>query len=151
MGPNEVVALLLGVCLAATGIVSGSIVLRLLRRARAYEQCFTTLALHMTERRVAEVEPGQHAVDVGALSEAMRALAGSSNPSAARTAVCEGARTVAAAPIAALLEPTPDGSCLTVASSLGADLRGLIVPFAGERSRAAEAFAAVEAVFVPDA
>jgi hypothetical protein len=97
------------------------------------------------------VDLGQHAVDMGALSEAMRALAASASPSAARTAVCEGARTVAAAPVSALLEPTPDGSGLAVSVSLGANLRGLLVPFAGERSRAAHAFAGAEAVFAPDA
>src|SRR5438477_8485164 len=47
MGSNEVVDLLLGLCLAAIVIVPGSIVLRLVRRARANERCFATLVEHL--------------------------------------------------------------------------------------------------------
>ena len=109
------------------------------------------LTLDVTERRVVERELGHHAVDVGALSETMRALAGSPDPSAGRTAVCEGARTVAGAPVAALLELSRHGSGLTVAASVGAKLSGLVWPLTGEPSRAARAFTGAEPIFVADA
>jgi diguanylate cyclase (GGDEF)-like protein len=156
------VDLLLGACLVAIGVVLGALLRRVLGSADKPEERLE--AVHRREPKPGprgasdeaddagkELELGQHAVDVGALSEAMRALAQSANPSAARTAVCEGARTVAGAPVAALLEASADGSNLALSASLGADLRGLVVPFAGERSRAAQAFAGAGPVYAPDA
>lgn len=149
MGPNELMVAVLGGCLLAVALVLALVVVRLLRRVRdSDERCHElAVTLEVTERTIVERELGQHAVDVGALSEAMRALAGSANPSAARTAVCEGARAVAGAPVAALLEPARDGSGLAVAAAAGADLRGLVMPFTGETSRAAQAFTGAQPVF----
>jgi diguanylate cyclase (GGDEF)-like protein/PAS domain S-box-containing protein len=109
------------------------------------------LTLDVTERTVVERELGQHAMDVGALSEAMRALAGSASPSAGRTAICEGARTVAGAPVAALLELSRHSSGLEAVASVGAKLSGLVWPLTGEPSRAAQAFTGAEPIFVADA
>ena len=156
------VDLLLGACVVAIALVLGAILRRVLRSARQPEA--SVLAVQRAEAtRGARGSPdeagenggegglGQHAVDVGALSEAMRALAQSANPSAARTAVCEGARAVSGAPVAALLEASADGSNLALSASLGADLRGLVVPFAGDRSRAVQAFAGAAPVYAPNA
>ena len=90
--------------------------------------------------------PGPAELD--AVTDATRALARSVDPTAARIAVCEGAREVAGAPVAALFEPAaerrgPDRQGQRRApSSTGCEL-----PLAGEVG-AALAFARAEEVFV---
>ena len=154
MAPDAVIDVVLGGCLLGIAAVLGIAVVRVVQRARRAEERAEKLAERnhqLEERHDVELERGQQIVDLGALSKTMRVLAGAADPSAARVAVCEGVRSVAAAPVAALFEGNRDGSALTVAAATGADLRGLLIPFAGEISKAAQAFSGGEPIFVPDA
>ena len=73
-----------------------------------------TRAVHgpRCHRRPAQVEGefGSRVADVGAVSEATRALARSLDPAAARKAFCTGACEVAQAPVAVLFEPAKSGT-----------------------------------------
>ena len=70
--------------------------------------------------------------ELDAVTDATRALARSVDPTAARTAVCEGASRVAGAPVAALFEPAPSGTTLIAKASVGAEITGCELPLAGE-------------------
>jgi diguanylate cyclase (GGDEF)-like protein/PAS domain S-box-containing protein len=104
-----------------------------------------SVALDVSDRKL-EGEPGGRALAVDAVTTATRALARSVDATSARTAVCEGAREVAAAPVAALLEPEPGGSELVAKAWAGADLSGLKLPLSGG-GRAALAYARAEETF----
>jgi diguanylate cyclase (GGDEF)-like protein/PAS domain S-box-containing protein len=104
--------------------------------------------LDITDRSWVEHALGGDAAEVDAVAEATRALARSTDPLSARVAVCEGARQVAEAPIAALFEPGPSGSGELVAkAAAGADLTGMTLSLQGD-SGAARAFARAEDSFV---
>ncbi|MGH2953058.1 MAG: diguanylate cyclase [Solirubrobacterales bacterium] len=104
--------------------------------------------LDITDRSWVERELGGDAAEVDAVAEATRLLARSNDPRSARVAVCEGARQVADAPIAALFEPGPSGSGGLIAkAAVGAELAGMTLPLQRD-SAAARAFARAEDSFV---
>jgi diguanylate cyclase (GGDEF)-like protein len=70
-------------------------------------------------------ELARWAQDAALLADLTRALAGSRDPTEARAAVCEGARRVADASVAALVETVSDGAVLVPLAVAGADLHGL--------------------------
>jgi diguanylate cyclase (GGDEF)-like protein/PAS domain S-box-containing protein len=105
------------------------------------------IALDITDRKRTEPEIASRAADVDAVTDATRALARSVDPPSARRAVCEGARQVADAPIAALFEPGPGGISLVAKASAGAELEGVELPLTGD-SGAAHAFNRAEEVFI---
>ncbi len=111
------------------------------------------VALDVSDRRTGQPGSLGRRSGVTAITDATRELARSVDQSAARTAVCKGARRVADAPVAALLEPDPaDPERLEVTASAGADLRGLTVDLDPDADAgAAHAFAAVEETFVSQA
>ena len=113
------------------------------------------VTIDVTDRERSARELGHHSADVEAVAEATRALARSNDAISARIAVCEGARRVTDAPIAALFEPSPDRSGLVAKAAVGANLRNLYLPLSRERSGAVRAFGRAEEVFVasggPDA
>ena len=90
---------------------------------------------------------GHRADAVTAVTDATRALARSVDSAGARMAVCEGVREVAAAPVAALFEPSADGSALVPKACAGAELDGLSLPLAEELGSTL-AFVRSEEVFV---
>jgi diguanylate cyclase (GGDEF)-like protein/PAS domain S-box-containing protein len=106
-----------------------------------------SVALDISDRRQMDRDPTSRAAEVEAVTDATRALARSVDPAAARIAVCEGAREVAGAPVAALFEPQPGGSGLFPQACVGADLEGLELPLSGE-SGATLAFTRAEEIFV---
>jgi diguanylate cyclase (GGDEF)-like protein/PAS domain S-box-containing protein len=106
--------------------------------------------LDVTEHKRASRQLRHAAADVEAVTEATRALARSNAPTAARMAVCEGARQVAAAPVAALFEPAPDGRGLVARAVVGADLRGMYLSLADAGSGASAAYGRAEAAFVTE-
>ncbi len=106
------------------------------------------VTIDVTDRERSARDLGHHAADFDAIAEATRALARSTDATSARIAVCEGARRVAEAPVAALFEPSPDGSGLTAKAAVGANLRGLHLPLSRDGSGAARAFGHAEEVFV---
>ena len=106
-----------------------------------------SVALDVSDRARASASTRAAAADLDAVTEATRALARSVDPAAARIAVCDGAREVAEAPVAALFEPAAAGTVLVPEASSGADLDGLELPLDGE-SGAALAFNRAEEVFV---
>jgi diguanylate cyclase (GGDEF)-like protein/PAS domain S-box-containing protein len=108
------------------------------------------VVLDVTDHQRAARELRHATADVEAVTEATRALARSNAPTAARVAVCEGARQVAAAPVAALFEPAPDGRGLVGRAVVGADLRGMYLSLADEGSGPAAAFGRAEAAFVTE-
>ena len=105
------------------------------------------MSIDVTEHERASREAGYRAADVDAVATATRALARSTDVSAARIAVCEGARRVAEAPIAALFEPVAGRSGLRAAAAVGTNLRDFSLSFANEDSGATRAFVGGEAVF----
>jgi diguanylate cyclase (GGDEF)-like protein len=108
------------------------------------------VALDISDRRTGQPGAMGRRASVTAITDATRELARSVGQSAARSAVCEGARRVADAPFAALLEPDPaDAGRLEVTSSLGADLRGLTLALdADATAGAALAFASGQETFL---
>jgi diguanylate cyclase (GGDEF)-like protein/PAS domain S-box-containing protein len=108
------------------------------------------VVLDVTDHERAARQLRHAAADVEAVTEATRSLARSNAPTAARVAVCEGARQVAAAPVAALFEPAPDGRGLVARAVVGADLRGMYLSLADEGSGPAAAFGRAEAAFVTE-
>jgi diguanylate cyclase (GGDEF)-like protein/PAS domain S-box-containing protein len=108
------------------------------------------VVLDVTDHQRAARELRHPAADVEAVTEATRSLARSNAPTAARVAVCEGARQVAAAPVAVLFEPAPDGRGLVARAVVGADLRGMYLSLADEGSGAAAAFGRAQAAFVTE-
>jgi diguanylate cyclase (GGDEF)-like protein/PAS domain S-box-containing protein len=105
-----------------------------------------SLALDVSDRGSGDGPPSRTAA-VDAVTEATRALARSVDPATARKAVCEGARKVAGAPIAALFEPARGESVLVACASAGAELEGLELPLGGD-SGVTAAFRRAEEVFV---
>ena len=104
--------------------------------------------LDITDRSWVERELGGDAADVDAVAEATRSLARAHDPLTARVAVCEGARQVADAPVAALFEPGPSGSGGLIAkAAAGAEIAGMTLSLHRE-SGAARAFARAEEAFV---
>jgi len=106
-----------------------------------------SVALDISSLNRSDPDLGHRTVDVGAVTDATRALARSVDPEGARLAVCEGAREVADAPVAALFEPSPDGSAVVPTACAGAELAGLSLSLDGDRG-AALAFMRSEEVFV---
>jgi diguanylate cyclase (GGDEF)-like protein/PAS domain S-box-containing protein len=106
--------------------------------------------LDVTDHKRAARELGHAAADVEAVTEATRSLARSNAPSDARIAVCEGARQVAGAPVAALFEPAPDGRGLVARAVVGADLRGMYLSLADGGSGPSAAFGRAQAAFVTE-
>ncbi|MFL5871204.1 MAG: diguanylate cyclase [Solirubrobacterales bacterium] len=106
-----------------------------------------SVSLDITDRRRAGRDSSGRTVDVEAVTEATRALARSVDAATARTAVCEAARQVAEAPVAALFEPSPNGGGLAPSAVVGALLTDLRLPLDTE-SGAALAFSRAEEVFV---
>ena len=106
-----------------------------------------SVALDVSERRRQETPDATRPAELDAVTDATRALARSVDPTAARTAVCEGASKVAGAPVTALFEPAPSGTTLIAKASVGAEITGCELPLAGEGG-AALAFARAEEVFV---
>jgi diguanylate cyclase (GGDEF)-like protein len=105
-----------------------------------------SVALDITDRK----GPGEiatRAADVDAVTEATRALARSVDPTTARRAVCEGARQVAGAPVAALFEPSLGYGGLIPKAAVGANLDGFELSLDDE-SGATLAFSRAEGVFV---
>ena len=105
-----------------------------------------SVALDVTDRRRTDRD-GTRPAELDAVTDATRALARSVDPTAARTAVCEGASEVADAPVTALFEPNPAGTALIAKATVGAEIAGFEVPLDGEGGAAA-AFARAEEVFV---
>ncbi len=106
-----------------------------------------SVALDVSDRKQPESELGSRALDIDAVTEATRALARSVDPATARTSVCEGARQVAGAPVAALFEPGRGGDGLVPTASVGTSLDRLALDLA-EESGAALAFSRAEETFV---
>jgi diguanylate cyclase (GGDEF)-like protein len=106
-----------------------------------------SISVDITDHGRPDRELGGRRVDVEAVTEATRALARSVDAATARTAVCEAARQVADAPVAALFEPSPNGGGLAPSAVVGALLTDLRLPLDGA-SGAALAFARAEEVFV---
>jgi diguanylate cyclase (GGDEF)-like protein/PAS domain S-box-containing protein len=106
-----------------------------------------SISVDVTDHGRSDAELGGRGVDVEAVTEATRALARSVDAATARTAVCEAARQVAEAPVAALFEPSPNGGGLAPSAVVGALLTDLRLPLDGA-SGAALAYARAEEVFV---
>jgi diguanylate cyclase (GGDEF)-like protein/PAS domain S-box-containing protein len=106
-----------------------------------------SVSLDMSDRSRVEREMGNRGVDVEAVTEATRALARSVDAATARTAVCEAARQVAEAPVAALFEPSPNGGGLAPSAVVGALLSDLRLPLDGN-SGAGLSFTRAQEVFV---
>jgi diguanylate cyclase (GGDEF)-like protein len=106
-----------------------------------------SLALDVSDRSQGERNPPSPTAAFDAVTDATRALARSVDAHTARIAVCEGARKIADAPVAALFEPAPEGSALVAAAWAGADLEGLELPLGGAEG-AALAFTQAEEVFL---
>ncbi|MDX6581983.1 MAG: hypothetical protein QOI10_1167 [Solirubrobacterales bacterium] len=106
-----------------------------------------SVALDISDRSQMEADLGNRAAGVDEITNATRALARSVDPTAARVAVCDGARRVAGAPVAALFEPAPGGASLVPEACVGADLHGLELPLNGEGG-ATLAFTRAEEVFI---
>ena len=106
-----------------------------------------SVSLDITDRGPVEPELSNRSGDVEAVTEATRALARSVDAATARTAVCEAARQVAEAPVAALCEPSPNGRGLAPSAVVGALLTDLRLPLDTE-SGASHAFTRAEEVFV---
>ncbi len=106
-----------------------------------------SVALDISDRSQMERDLGTRAAGVDAVTNATRALARSVDPTAARVAVCDGARRVAGAPVAALFEPGPGGRTLIPEACVGADLHGLELPLSGNAG-ATLAYTRAEEVFI---
>jgi diguanylate cyclase (GGDEF)-like protein/PAS domain S-box-containing protein len=106
-----------------------------------------SVALDISDRSQMERDLGTRAAGVDAVTNATRALARSVDPTAARVAVCDGARRVAGAPVAALFEPGPGGRTLIPEACVGADLHGLELPLDGDAG-ATLAYTRAEEVFI---
>ncbi len=139
--------------LALAGVLVAAVALLVLTvvRLRTSERERRLLAerLEVAER---EGEPAKGVNGVGdaeldAVAEATRLLARSMEPANARVAVCDGARQIAGAPVAALFEPVRGGVALVPRASVGANLTGMEVPVDGG-SGLARAFARAEEAFV---
>jgi diguanylate cyclase (GGDEF)-like protein len=91
-----------------------------------------------------------HVSDLEAIADATRELARSTDLDSARRAICDAARQVSSAEMSILFEPSQDGHGLTVSASLGVELGGVLLPFAGEPSGAVAAFQARKPHFIPD-
>ena len=105
------------------------------------------MARDVTETTQVEGEFASRVADVGAVSQATRALARSLDPAAARKAFCTGACEVAQAPVAVLFEPEKSSPSLVAQASVGAEVGDFEVAIDGE-SGAALAFSRAEEVFV---
>jgi len=106
-----------------------------------------SLTLDVSDRSQMERDPSSRPAAVDAFTDATRVLARSVDPTDARIAVCESARKVAGAPVAALFEPATDGKSLVAAAWAGVDLDRFQLPLAAEGG-AAQAFTRAEDVFV---
>jgi diguanylate cyclase (GGDEF)-like protein len=101
-------------------------------------------------RRHPASDLGAHVSDLEAIADATRELARSTDLDSARHAICDAARQVSSAEVAILFEPSEDGRGLTVSASLGVELRGVKLPFAGQPSGAVAAFHTRKPHFIPD-
>ncbi len=106
-----------------------------------------SVALDISDRDQITRELGGRVKDVDAVAAATRALARSVDAATARGAICEAARELAEAPVAALFELGPDGSGLRATAVSGAELAGFDLSVDSE-SGAALAFTRAEEIFV---
>ena len=104
----------------------------------------------ITDRKRTERELRSHVADLGAVIEATRELARSTDAASARRAICEGAREVSGAQAAILFQPDPAGIGLRASANVGADVGGILLPFVGEPAGALRAFSTGEPFFVAD-
>ncbi len=108
-----------------------------------------SLALDVSDRSQEDGTPPSRSGAVDAVTDATRALARSVEPVTARLAVCEGARRVAGAPVAALFEPTRDGDGAGRRARRRAPISAAVELAAHRRQRdAPRAFTTAEDVFV---
>ena len=105
------------------------------------------VSLDISDRWQIDRDLGNRAADVDVIADVTRELARTVDPNAARTAVCDGARRIADAPVAALFEPGRGRSSLLVKAAAGADLGAVELPLDVD-SGAARAFSRAEEVFV---
>jgi len=105
------------------------------------------VSLDISNRWQIDRDLGNRAGDVDVIADVTRALARSVDPDDARSAVCEGARRVADAPVAALFEPGTAGTGLVARAAAGAELEGMLLRLE-EDSGAGRAFARADEVFV---
>jgi diguanylate cyclase (GGDEF)-like protein len=110
------------------------------------------VALDISDRRTGQAESLGRRSNVTAITDATRELARSIDGSAARTAVCNGARRVADAPVAALFErELGDEARLSVTASAGAEIRGFEIALNPDLTQGAgHAFSSGEETFVSD-
>ena len=112
-----------------TLVVTGMLIETLLRRARHEASVAAANATRMTT-----------------VAEVAHELAGISDTGAARPALCAAAAKVTRAVGVALWEPTPDGSALQLTGSDGLTPDQRVIPFAGPRAGAPQAFTTGKAV-----
>jgi diguanylate cyclase (GGDEF)-like protein len=106
------------------------------------------MALDVTHRDALGMEFGGDEHSVDAVAEVTRELARSADPVTARAVVCEGARLVAEAPVAALFEPDATGVELVPTAAAGARLGNLALPLSSEAAGSARAFVRADEVLV---
>jgi diguanylate cyclase (GGDEF)-like protein/PAS domain S-box-containing protein len=94
----------------------------------------------ITDRKRTERELRNHVADLGAVIDATRELARSTDAASARMAICDGAREVSGGQAAILWQPDPGGVGLRASAAAGADVEGILLPFVGEPAGAVRAF-----------
>ena len=104
----------------------------------------------ITDRKRTERELRSHVADLGAVIDATRELARSTDAASARMAICEGAREVSGGQAAILYLPDPAGVGLRASAAVGADVEGILLPFVGEPAGALRAFSTGEPFFAAD-
>lgn len=109
------------------------------------------MALDVTHRDALGLELGGDERSVDAVAQVTRELARSADPVGARAVICEGARLVAEAPVAALFEPDPTGVELIPTAAVGAEFGDLALPLSTEAAGAARAFARGDEVLLDHA
>ena len=115
--------------------------------ARGY--VFNAFLHDISERHRAEQRLRDTVRTLEAIAEATHALSRSTDPSDARTAICEAAREVAGAPLALLIEPRYiDGFVVTASSGIDPPADGWQIP---ELSKTAEDYLSGTPFFVSDA
>jgi diguanylate cyclase (GGDEF)-like protein/PAS domain S-box-containing protein len=104
----------------------------------------------ITDRKRTERELRNHVADLGAVIDATRELARSTDAASARMAICDGAREVSGGQAAILWQPDPGGVGLRASAAAGADVEGILLPFVGEPAGAVRAFSTGDPFFVAD-
>jgi diguanylate cyclase (GGDEF)-like protein len=109
---------------------------------------FISVLVRRVREQAADAE--RDAANLSSVAEVTRRLTGEIDPAATRRSICEAACAIAEAESAALWEPTPESSGLTVTASTGAVPEAKIVHFVAGRSGPIRAFTSGESVFMPD-